>query len=379
MVSFALAVRESVKVIRRTALIFLMAVPSFSAFGAIDCVPEFPYQSGWLGGDAVYSISLGKNRMVWLFGDSFVRRDNVVSRSGSKMVSNSIAISQCESSKWQITYHWNKQGTDTSEPFFPPIKGADKLWPKDGLLYKGSLYIFLDKIQNTSSGLGFRGVGTVLARIANPNDEPSRWKISYLPVTDSQVLFPGVSINVRDTYLYIFSVLDGESFKNHPIILLRLSLDHLDEPAKFIEFYSKNGEWTTGVDWAKAKIIIPEGHTEMSVRYHPGLRKWIAFQITPGFPARSVALRMSPSLEGPWSKLQTMYEFPEMSRETSGFDKDTHCYAVKEHIDFLNDESLVTYACNSLVFKKLVDNLALYSPRLVRVSISRINEGENDQ
>ena len=39
---------------------------------AAICVPSFPYDDGWLGGDAAYSIRLSDTRSIWLFGDSFV-------------------------------------------------------------------------------------------------------------------------------------------------------------------------------------------------------------------------------------------------------------------------------------------------------------------
>ena len=44
----------------------------------------------WVGGDGAYSVDLGNDRILWLFGDSFIA---AASGDGSKrMVRNSVAI-----------------------------------------------------------------------------------------------------------------------------------------------------------------------------------------------------------------------------------------------------------------------------------------------
>ena len=37
---------------------------------AARCLPSFPFQDGWLGADAAYSIPLPDGRSVWIFGDT---------------------------------------------------------------------------------------------------------------------------------------------------------------------------------------------------------------------------------------------------------------------------------------------------------------------
>ena len=39
------------------------------------CLPSFPDQEGWYGGDGAYSIKLDNQRTLWLFGDTFVAND----------------------------------------------------------------------------------------------------------------------------------------------------------------------------------------------------------------------------------------------------------------------------------------------------------------
>ncbi len=54
-------------------------------------------------------------------------------------------------------------------------------------------------------------------------------------------------------------------------------------------------------------------------------------------------------------------------------DERTFCYAAKEHIEFARDSSemVITYACNSFDFAKLVADMSLYRPQVVRMPIQR--------
>ena len=44
-------------------------------FPVAQCLPSFPDKDGWYGGDGAYSITLDKERTLWLFGDTFVSRE----------------------------------------------------------------------------------------------------------------------------------------------------------------------------------------------------------------------------------------------------------------------------------------------------------------
>ena len=106
----------------------------------------------------------------------------------------------------------------------------------------------------------------------------------------------------------------------------------------------------------------------MSVRYHPGINQWLA--VTGGdFLSNKIMMRTAPELTGPWSQWQAVHEFPEMNPKTVGYDQDTWCYAVKEHIEFASsDKLLVTYACNSFKFEKQVANMSIYRPQAVLIA-----------
>src|SRR4051794_33801283 len=46
----------------------------------------------WLGGDGAYSIDLGDDRTLWLFGDSFIATSPALTRRESTLVRNSVAV-----------------------------------------------------------------------------------------------------------------------------------------------------------------------------------------------------------------------------------------------------------------------------------------------
>jgi hypothetical protein len=78
--------------------------------------------------------------------------------------------------------------------------------------------------------------------------------------------------------------------------------------------------------------------------------------------------RTAPHLAGPWSEGNVIYRIPEMQKGNAGYDKDTFCYAAKEHPEFRRPGSLlITYACNTTDVQKLTHDLNIYFPKVVRV------------
>src|SRR5258708_106741 len=57
---------------------------------ALDAV--FHQDPRWLGGDGAYSIDLGGDRTLWLYGDSFISTSPAHVRTESTMVRNSVSV-----------------------------------------------------------------------------------------------------------------------------------------------------------------------------------------------------------------------------------------------------------------------------------------------
>ena len=110
----------------------------------------------------------------------------------------------------------------------------------------------------------------------------------------------------------------------------------------------------------------------MSVRYHADLGKWVAVMIGHGFPRGKIQYRTAPALTGPWSDGQTIYRIPDVQPGSPGYDRDTFCYAAKEHPEFETPgELLFTYVCNTFTVKKLTTNLGIYFPKSVIVPMPK--------
>jgi hypothetical protein len=336
------------------------------------CVPVFPYKEGWLGGDSAFSISLPDGGSLWLFGDSFVGSANQTNRADSKMVRNTIALSACDpNTGWDIHYYWRDRDKRAPAPFFGLHEGHFWYWPGDGFLYRDSVYVVLWKMKPKPEQklFPFGTAGAVLVTISNISATPDHWQITYLPLLDIPNLVLSASAVVHDGYAYLFTLWENDAHRR-PMLLARLPLTGLGDLAPHLEYLDQNNQWKLGFDPEKALVVMENGSSELSVRYHPDSKTWIAISGEPVFISNKIVARTAPNLTGPWSAMQTVYEIKELVPSTPGWDKDTFCYAKKEHIEFAQDANLfLTYVCNSYQFSKLVSNMSLYRPQPIRVRL----------
>jgi len=338
------------------------------------CLPSFPYKDGWIGGDAGYSILLGSGKSLWLFGDSFVGGPAQRDRSGTRFIRNSIAISNCDqASGWQIKYYWRTKDHSIPTAFFDTKERKHWYWPLDGFLYRGRLYVAVSKLKNKPNEkvFSFETVAVYLARVTNLSAPPDQWQIKYLKLSEGSVYYPGSTIVLDDDFAYLFTVVEKAALKRQQMILCRLPLAALDKGTVSLQYFAKDKSWKPGLNGNDAAVVIETGHSEMSVRYHPNRKQWIA--VSGGdFLSKQIMIRTAPALTGPWSAAQSIYEFPEMSEKSPGYDPDTWCYAVKEHIEFAQDDNLlITYACNSFKFEKLIANTNIYRPQAISVKLPK--------
>jgi hypothetical protein len=339
-----------------------------STFRTSPCLPTFPYKDGWLGGDAAYSIVLAPGKDLWLFGDSFVGQSSALTRSGSRFVRNAIAISTCdESGGWQINYYWGSRGGSVPKAFFETNTEKYWYWPLDGFVYQNRLYVTIAKLENNPNEkiFSFKTAAVVLAKVSNLAAPPDQWRIEYLKLAEGSTFYPGSTVVVHQGHAYFFVLNE----KQRHMILSRVPLKKLDEPAANLQYFAKDRTWKRGLNGADAQVVIETGHSEMSVRYHAKINQWVA--VTGGdFMSNKIMMRTAPELTGPWSPWQAVHEFSEMNPKAAGYDPDTWCYAVKEHIEFASsDKLLVTYACNSFKFEKQVANMSIYRPQVALIQL----------
>jgi hypothetical protein len=230
----------------------------------------------WHGGDAAYSVDLGNERVLWLFGDSFVGPvDELGTRSGSRMVRNSVAIQRGydPTSATMTFYHGRTQ--DGPGPFFGD-HGDRWLWPGDGVRFaSGSLLLTFALVTASNEGLGFETVGSSAFLIDNPDADPPRWSMRRveLPSHDLGVQLGAGALLQENDWLYAFAPAEPG---NHDVYLARWRLQDAERGDL------KSARWWGDGwgDWSSARKVARDVQTEFTVhRAHDGLL-WLYDQAT---------------------------------------------------------------------------------------------------
>jgi hypothetical protein len=131
---------------------------------------------------------------------------------------------------------------------------------------------------------------------------------------------------------------------------------------------------------------MEDNASEMTVRYHPEIDRWLALYSYPNLhdpfarapPSGVVTIRTAERLEGPWSEPKSIYRIPELNENhAAGYDPNTVCYAAKEHPEYARGGRLLfTYVCNLFtrdgedplaVLKRLEEKMYLYRPNAISI------------
>jgi hypothetical protein len=297
----------------------------------------------------------------------------VVEGNEPRMVRNSIGISTCdERGGWKIDYVIRRDDKGQLRDFFPAQHKNTWYWALDGFFYKNDLWVTLLCVRNapktTVAALGFETCGADLAKVSGLGNDPQRWGVETFPlVPDGVHAYPSATAVVEGGYAYIFALLESGS---RPMLLTRIPVEGLDAPAEHLQYLSQSGKWKPGLTPSDALHVMKRGNTEMTVRYHPALKQWVAILNYPKLFSDEIVARTAPRLTGPWSEGKVIYRIPEMQKGRPGYDKDTFCYAGKEHPEFRRPGSLlITYACNTMDVQKLAHDLDIYFPKVARVPL----------
>jgi Domain of unknown function (DUF4185) len=359
------------------ALLLAAGRGAWAADKSAGCTPKFPLQhhmdAGWLGADAAYSIPLPDGRDLWIFGDTLYGEHRVVQGSIPQMVRNSVGISTCENRRWQLQYTIRKNADGKPASFFTPQHENTWYWAMDGFVADNDVWVTLLCVRNApakTAAMAFETCGTDLARIESPGADPQQWKIDYFPlVPDGAHAYPSSAAVVYDNDAYLFALRESGS---RPLLATRIPLEGLSDPQGNLQYLARDGQWKPGFDPADAAHVMHQGAPELSIRWHPELKQWLAVMFAPDAFSSRILLRSAPSLTGPWSEGQEIFAVPEMQASNSDYDKDTFCYAAKEHPEFEHGDLVFTYVCNTFDVPKLATNLGIYFPRAVRMSMPKL-------
>jgi Domain of unknown function (DUF4185) len=312
----------------------------------------------WLGSDAAFSIDLGGGRVLWMFNDTWVARTPGGARSKGFFVRNTVGVEAgYDPSHATIKFYWGKKHNRPAEIF--ASEGPVWMWPASGIRVGAKLLLFCERVapDKAKDSLGFKSAGWEAYWVANPDAEPSGWKLTVAARSEETVILGSQALR-EGGYIYLF----GESEPEHDLYAARLHIEGVERG----EFGAL--EWWSGKEWAgdvatRQPIIRSEG-TEASVQRDPRGDGFIEVN-SDGFGATDIVMRRAPRIEGPWSEPVKIYRPPESDGPRP------FVYAGKSHAELQGADLILTYATNSFEDKD-VDNMGIYFPRFVKVDLRKV-------
>ncbi len=333
---------------------------------------QFQTTSGWIGADGAYSIPLGPNRILWLFGNSLVGRIEQGKRTSLQMINNSIAL---QSGTNRPSFYYGRAEDDTPDAFISPKNNKGYYWLYHGIRTTNGLYFFMNHMVPGKAGLqsSFKIADAWLAEVSNPEASPHHWKIKqerfpFTDVTPNGSLIFGGAVMRRNGFIYIYGT-DTRADSRPGATQADTVLARVPE-GEFANFkkwtFYGNGAWQSKV--SKLGSVGPAFGSEFSVSWVPGRSQYVAIY-TVGVTG-NIRLRHAPSPEGPWSEPQHIFLAPEMKTQEHVFS-----YGGKAHPELTSNpnELIITYAASSLTPFELAEDPRLYWPRFVRVDLGSLH------
>lgn len=323
----------------------------------------FQRDAHWVGGDCAYSIELGDERRLWLFGDTWIDPSGRRKREGAAMVSNSLGIQRGrDPSRASIDFFWRADDAGKPAAYFPDADGL-RFWPGHGARVGGELVQFLMEVRATNTGLGFEVEGWRAVAIEDIERDPSEWRVTRLetPRNDRRVVIGSGGVLVDGEWLVACGSQEGGA--EHDIFAARWKLaDVSAHRLERIEWWSGDAlGWRAGGEAVRdAQPLFHGGQSEFTVHFDPRTRRYVEVQ-TRGFGAAELVRRTAPALTGPWSEPELVFTPPQNAFPN------VLVYAGKLHPGLAGGASVFTYCTNSFRFEDHFREPWLYYPRFVRM------------
>lgn len=338
--------------------------PAYEAAAWPEADLLFQRDAHWVGGDGAYTIDLGADRVLWMFGDSLIDPSGEHSRksAGMTMISNSVAIQRgYDPSSATMTFAWRKNAEEKPTAFF--ADGDDyRFWPGHGIRLRDRLIVFLMKVRRTNRGLGFDVADWEAVMIRNPDADPAEWELTSLdaPANDLKVIVGSASVLEVGDYVYAYST---QERRNHPVYLVRWpTAEAYEGNLRGIEWWCGASGWhALDADGAKPVVVLDDAATEFTVHPLGAGGPYLQMQAV-GFGPATVQIRASVELTGPWSDRQFVYKPPEFEKQR------VMIYQGKAH-PYLTGAGLVaTYSTNSFELANVINDDSLYFPRFIKLT-----------
>lgn len=330
------------------------------------------HDPNWLGGDVALSVQLDQDRILWLFGDSFIATTKARSRLQSEMVRNSIGIqSGVDLQRAQMSFHWGINSEGGPASFF---EGEDQewYWPGSAIrLNDGPLVVFLYRVINTPDvGLGFTTTGFSVVIINNPEEPVESWQMNVFkgPAMPFDVI-PATAVIQMNDHLVAVTIRQSGT---HAGTLIRFPIQSLLEGSfNAVQWwYGDDIGWVSdvGPEMGLPRFVLDDAGSECSIHWDGDLQSFVHVA-SYGFGQSTIGVRYAKAITGPWSPPITVFHPPESKR------KNPFVYAAKAHPELKNETKqglVITYVANSFDFFDLLTDHGtenLYWPRFVQLSL----------
>ena len=309
----------------------------------------------WLGADGAYSVDLGADRSLWVFGDTYLASHPGGTRDDALFLHNSAAVQTGrDPSEALIEFAWGADAAGNPQSFLAQ-EGSDWFWPSGGARLGSSLLLFWSRVRNTSSG-GFEQYSWRVTIVSDPDDPPTAWTFddAMLPADTQGVEFVG-AVMADAGYLYAWGELPGDL---HDLVLARWSASSAASGDLTTPDWWCGDRWASGDCGGPPAVVVHQGAPELSVQRDGHLAPYVMVQ-TEGYGASTLALRTAPAPEGPWSDAESFFRPPESLAE------EAFVYAGKAHPELTGANIVATYVPTT--FGPTPSDEDLYRPHFVRI------------
>jgi hypothetical protein len=318
---------------------------------------------GWLGSDAAHSIILSEDRILWIFGDTYIGEVKEGRRyPKGPHINNCIAIEdRSHSVPGSIEYYWGGD-QDTPAAFFPPQTDmpGQFYWLTSGLVVKERLLLFGFAMSANDSTWWLDG--TLVVAIDNYKDNPNEWVCDFYDLgVGSNDFGLHSAIYLKGTFIYFVGF---NKFKEGQAAILGRADQKAfsNSPNESLIKYWSDG-WLRKTWRNNSEHLSPlffPGVTETDIQY---IDKWGLYAITTYDPMQpDLFITFSKALTGPWSDPQPFFSNP---------DHVTMTYAARPHpqISQGTGEVIISYVTSPTSLDIPKESMDTYRPRFLNIKL----------
>jgi len=340
--------------------------PCFEAAAWREADQIFHRDLHWAGSDVASSVDLGRGRILWLFGDTWIDPTGKGTRAGATMISNSVAIQTgANPAQARMDFYWGRTA-DGKPAALLPDRGEERLWFGNGVRVGDRLILFFSRTISVKTGLGFDQVGWTAIMVENPNDEPAAWRVRALETPANPLgILVGFAAVVRIGD-HVYALGSQNPVKTHPIFAARWRAEQVRRGDL------SNPEWWAGdrLGWVPDASSLPRwpilenAQAEITLHLDGATGRFLVVH-TQGLGPADVTMRAAPVLTGPWTTSRLIY------RPSEYYRPNVMIYAAKAHPHLIGGDLILTYATNSFDSADQLKDPSIYYPRFVRLTRCR--------